>query len=108
MNLHCCCMGSNVNPPLVHVTAPTDNFPRAAGSGPVRVHRRRVPIADVTVVDGLPTTCVARTIADCHQTGTDPEQLRLAVHQARKSGALSATEVELLERLIDYPAFHDE
>ena len=93
---------SDVNPPVVHVTAPPDNFPRAAGSGPVRVHRRRLPDADVTLVDGLPTTVVARTIMDCYESGTDPAQLRLAVIQARKSGDLSAAQVDLLERLIDH------
>ena len=60
---------SNVNPSVVHLTAPPDNYPRAQGSGLVRIHRRHLPVNDVTVVDGLPVTTVARTIVDCQELG---------------------------------------
>ena len=93
---------SDVNPSVVHLTAPPDNYPRAQGSGPVRVHRRDLPTADVTMVDGLPVTTVARTIEDCHELGTDPAQLRLAIRQARQSGQLMASQAANLEKLIDH------
>ena len=83
---------SNVNPSVVHLTAPPDNYPRAQGSGLVRIHRRHLPVNDVTVVDGLPVTTVARTIVDCQELGTDPAQLRLAISNARQSGELSASQ----------------
>jgi len=92
---------SDVNPSVVHLTTPVDNFPRAQGAGPVRVHRRNLPASDVTMVDGLPVTTVARTIVDCHDLGTDPAQLRLALRQARQSGELLPARADELERLID-------
>lgn len=93
---------SDVNPSVVHLTAPPDNYPRAQGSGPVRIHRRDLPANDVTVVDGLPVTTVARTIVDCQELGTDPAQLLLAIRQARQSGELSASQAAKLELLIDH------
>jgi predicted transcriptional regulator of viral defense system len=95
---------SDVNPSVVHLTAPPDNFPRAKGGGPVRVHRRDLPAADVTMVEGLPVTTVARTIVDCYELGTDPAQLRLAIRQARQSGELRSAQAEELERLVSHKA----
>jgi predicted transcriptional regulator of viral defense system len=92
---------SDVNPSVVHLTVPPDNHPRAQGAGPVRIHRRDLPEADVTMVDGLPVTTVARTILDCHELGTDPAQLRMALRQARQSGELSPAQADSLERLFD-------
>ena len=93
---------SNVNPSVVHLTAPPDNYPRAQGSGPVRIHRRHLPVNDVTVVDGLPVTTVARTIVDCQELGTDPAQLRLAISNARQSGELSASQAAKIKMLMDH------
>ena len=56
----------------------------------------------MTMVDGLPVTTVARTIEDCHELGTDPAQLRLAIRQARQSGQLMASQAANLEKLIDH------
>jgi predicted transcriptional regulator of viral defense system len=95
---------SDVNPSVVHLTAPPDNFPRAKGGGPVRVHRRDLPAADVTMVDRLPVTTVARTIVDCYELGTDPAQLRLAIGQARQSGELRSAQAGELERLVSHQA----
>ena len=47
-------------------------------------------------------TTVARTIEDCHELGTDPAQLRLAMRQARQSGQLMASQAANLEKLIDH------
>lgn len=93
---------SDVNPSVVHLTAPPDNYPRAQGSGPVRIHRRELRASDVTMVDGLPVTTVARAIVDCQELGTDPAQLRLAIRQARQSGELSASQAEKVEALMDH------
>lgn len=38
----------------------------------------------------LPVTTVARTISDCTASGTDPQQLRLAIDQAERDGTLHA------------------
>lgn len=94
---------SDVNPSVVHLTAPPDNYPRAQGGGPVRIHRRDLPPGDITVVDGLPVTTAVRTIVDCEELGTDPAQLRLAIRQARRSGELSALQAEGLKTRMRHP-----
>lgn len=92
---------SDVNPSRVHLTVPLNNYPRAQGGGTVHVHRRQIAASDITEVDGLPVTTVDRTIADCHATGSNPAQLRLAVEQARKSGELSLQQASELDVLIN-------
>lgn len=81
---------SDVNPSVVHLTTPPDNYPRAGGGGLKRVHRRALPTDEVTTVDGLPVTTVLRTLADCHGMGTDSVQLLRAIDRARKSGRLKS------------------
>jgi len=77
-----------VNPSRIHLTVPRDNHPRAAGGEMYRTHRRELAASDITQVDLLPVTTVARTIRDCLAAGTDPYQLRLAVDQAEHDGTL--------------------
>jgi len=79
---------ADVNPSRIHLTVPRDNHPRAAGGELYRTHRRELATSDVTQVDTLPVTTVARTIRDCIATGTDPYQLRLAVDHAERDGTL--------------------
>jgi len=92
---------SDVNPSVVHLTAPVNNYPRARRSGPVRIHRRDLPDVDVTTIQGLPVTTVERTITDCHEWGTDPAQLRLAIDQGRQSGELTPAQALSLGGLIE-------
>jgi predicted transcriptional regulator of viral defense system len=77
---------SDVNPSRIHLTVPRDNYPRAAGGDLYRLHRRTLADAEVTEVDGIPTTTVERTIRDCLADGTDPHQLRLAIDRAEVEG----------------------
>jgi len=79
---------ADVNPSRIHLTVPRDNHPRAAGGELYRTHRRELAASDVTQVDTLPVTTVARTIRDCIATGTDPYQLRLAIDHAERDGTL--------------------
>jgi predicted transcriptional regulator of viral defense system len=79
---------TDVNPSRIHLTVPRDNHPRAAGGEMYRTHRRELAAADVTRVDTLPVTTIARTIRDCIATGTDPYQLRLAIDHAERDGTL--------------------
>jgi len=79
---------SDVNPSRVHLTVPRDNYPRAAGGALYRLHRRTLADAEVTEVDGIPTTTVERTIRDCLADGTDPHQLRLAIDRAEAEGSV--------------------
>ena len=79
---------SDVNPSRVHLTVPPDNHPRAGGGELYRLHRRALSEADVTERDALPVTTVARTIEDCAGSGTDPQQLRMAIDRAEADGVL--------------------
>ena len=87
---------SEVNPPRVHLTVPRDNYPRAAGGDLFRLYRRALDASDVTEVDGIPATGVARTIRDCLAGGTDPYQLRLAIDRAEAEGLLRCQVVDEL------------
>jgi predicted transcriptional regulator of viral defense system len=87
---------ADVNPPWIHLTVPRYNHPRAAGGALYRTHRRELAASDVTQVDALPVTTVARTIRDCVTSGTDPYQLRLAIDQAERHGTLRRAVAEEL------------
>lgn len=94
---------SDVNPSRVHLTVPRDNYPRAAGGELYRLHRRTIPAEDISEMDGIPTTTVARTIRDCIAGGTDPHQLRLALDRAVTEGFLHQTTAEELRAELAAP-----
>jgi predicted transcriptional regulator of viral defense system len=92
---------ADVNPSRIHLTVPRENHPRAAGGEMYRTHRRDLAPSDITQVDSLPVTTVARTIRDCMATGTDPYQLRLAIDQAERDGTLRRTVAAQLRNELD-------
>jgi predicted transcriptional regulator of viral defense system len=92
---------ADVNPPRIHLTVPRANHPRAAGGEMYRTHRRDLAPSDVTQVDSLPVTTVARTIMDCMATGTHPYQLRLAIDEAERDGTLRRTVAAQLRDELD-------
>ncbi|MBS4727523.1 type IV toxin-antitoxin system AbiEi family antitoxin domain-containing protein [Mycobacterium sp. SM1] len=94
---------ADVNPSRIHLTVPRDNHPRAAGGGLYRLHRRELKATEVTTVDGIPVTTVARTIKDCLKTGTDPYQLRAAIERAEAEGALRRGPAAELRAALDKP-----
>lgn len=94
---------SDVNPSRIHLTVPRDNHPRAAGGTLYRTHRRELADVDVTRVDGLPVTTVARTIKDCADTGSDPHQVRQAIDQAERAGTLRRAAATELRAQLDQP-----
>jgi predicted transcriptional regulator of viral defense system len=68
----------------------------------VRIHRGAVPPGDVTIVDGLPTTTVLRTIVDLIGDGHDGEHVGAVIVDAVRRGAVSLHDLEL--RLATYAA----
>jgi predicted transcriptional regulator of viral defense system len=95
---------ADVNPSRIHLTVPRENHPRAAGGETYRTHRRDLAPSDVTQVDSLPVTTVARTIRDCMTTGTDPYQLRMAIDHAESAGTLRRTVAAQLRDELDAAA----
>lgn len=92
---------SDVNPSRIQLTVPRENHPRGAGGHLYRLHRRDLPVTDVTERDDLPVTTVARTIRDCLGAGTDSEQLRRALDQATAEGLTRPRERDGLRAEID-------
>jgi len=92
---------ADVNPSRIHLTVPRDNHPRAAGGELYRLHRRDLRATDITSVDAIPVTTVARTIRDCLDTGTDPYQLRTAIERAQAEGTLRRSPAAELRAALD-------
>jgi predicted transcriptional regulator of viral defense system len=78
---------SDVIPYAIHLTGLRGIRSRKNLPG-VRVHSISRPFGprDVVVREGMNVTSVARTIADCAQMGTGPEQIEMAVVQALAEG----------------------
>lgn len=78
---------SDVIPYGVHLTIPRSRRVRKDLPG-VRVHTTTRPFGprDVVSREGVKVTSVARTIVDCAQLGTGPEQIEMAVGQAIGEG----------------------
>ena len=62
---------------------------------------RDLQATDITSVDGIPVTTVARTIKDCMKTGTDPYQLRAAIERAEADGTLRRRPAAELRAALD-------
>jgi predicted transcriptional regulator of viral defense system len=86
---------SNVIPEVVHLTVPRSKRYRSTSPG-VAIHTstRSFGAEDLTVVGGIRVTTAARSIIDSAETGTAPEQIMEAVHQALERGM--TTENQLL------------
>lgn len=78
---------SDVIPGQIHLTVPRSrrNLPDIPG---VRIHTsgRAPSAADIVERDGMRVTSAARTIVDAAESGTAPEQVEMAVHQAVDRG----------------------
>jgi len=72
--------------PRIHVTVPrlTGGAHRRAG---LVIHRCRLDPDDLDVVDGIPTTTIARALLDLAET-SGPKQLERALDEADKQGLL--------------------
>lgn len=91
---------SDVLPNAVHLLVSRDErgIRRPAG---VALHTTRAPLAasDVVIREGIRVTSPARSIVDAASTGTQPEQLELAVRQALARGIVTPNVLlELAER----------
>jgi predicted transcriptional regulator of viral defense system len=78
---------SDVIPSKIHLTLPRRYRHRTAPVG-VRFHYPREPLSDGEVrrVHGLPATSPEKTILDALETGTQLEQIEMAVRQAIERG----------------------
>lgn len=78
---------SDVIPNAVHLSLPRSERGQRRRAG-VRLHTLNRPPkkSEIREIAGLPVTSPERTIVDALETGTQPEQVELAVHQALERG----------------------
>lgn len=90
---------SDVLPRSVHVTVPPGSGlkPRPGYT----IHRSVVSPSERVLRDGVWVTSLARTLADCAKSGTDPKQLVAALSEGRERALLTPDDVTRLQRL--YP-----
>jgi predicted transcriptional regulator of viral defense system len=90
---------SDVVPDTIHLSLPRARRFHTSGPG-VTVHTVSQPLGRDEVIrrDGLPLTSAARTIVDVARTGTAPEQVIAAVHQAIKRGLATRDGLEMAAR----------
>ncbi|MHB9150944.1 MAG: type IV toxin-antitoxin system AbiEi family antitoxin domain-containing protein [Thermoleophilia bacterium] len=86
---------ADVAPSDVHITLPRSFRHRRPPFG-VRYHFPRVGLAvdEVQMAQGMRATSVERTLADVAEGTTQPEQVRLAIHQALERSVTTAPRLE--------------
>lgn len=89
---------SDVSPARVHVTLPTTVRIRREVPKGLAVHYADLAPAEVERVEGVPVTTPARSIRDAHAGHLGNDLARQAIADGRRSGALSMTEADRLER----------
>jgi predicted transcriptional regulator of viral defense system len=78
---------SDVIPDAVHLSLPRSERGQRRRSG-VRLHTLNRPPekSEIREIAGLPVTSPERTIVDALETGAQPEQIEMAIHQALDRG----------------------
>lgn len=78
---------SDVIPNAIHFIVPRSERGQRRREG-VRLHTSKQPpeSREISHIAGLPATSPERTILDCLETGTQPDQIELAVRQAVERG----------------------
>jgi len=87
---------SDANPESVHLTVPGATRLRRESPGAVHVHQADLAPDEVTVVEGLPVTTVARTVIDLLHAGSRIDIVKQAITGARKEGLVSSAEAQRL------------
>jgi predicted transcriptional regulator of viral defense system len=83
---------SDVIPAAVHLTVPRSERGTRRRAG-VRLHTSEDPPTgkELSMVGGLPVTGVERSILDSFESGAQPEQIELAIHQALERGLTTSS-----------------
>lgn len=91
---------SDANPAAIHLTVPKAARLRRESPKAVVVHRVELLDEEVTVIEGLPVTSVARTVADLLDAGGRLDLVGQAISDARREGYISAAEAQRLRRAV--------
>lgn len=87
---------SDVNPGVVHIALPVGYRLRRPTRPGVVLHFEDIQEHERTAIDGVPATTVARAIRDCAYANLGPALLRQALDDGRRTGWLTAHEMEAL------------
>ena len=91
---------SDANPAAIHLTIPKSARLRRETAKSVVVHRDELADDEVTVMEGLPVTSIARTISDLLRTGGRLDLIGQAITDARREGFIPANEAQRLRRVL--------
>ena len=91
---------SDANPAAIHLTVPRNARLRRAAPDSVLIHRANLESEDITMVESLPVTTIARTVADLLAAGSRIEIVTQAISGARREGFISSAEAQRLRRSV--------
>lgn len=91
---------TDIRPSSIDVTVPASYRIRRTGLDGIVMWPGNVGSDDVTVVDGIRTTTVRRTIQDCHVVGVERRTLRLVAGDAFERGLLDRRDWAVIEKLL--------
>jgi predicted transcriptional regulator of viral defense system len=89
---------SDASPVSIHLTVPASTRLRRQKPKSIKVHRADLAPDDVAVVEGLPVTTIARTVADIVKSGGRIDLAKQAIADARREGWIPAREAQRLRR----------
>jgi len=82
---------ADVIPDIVHVSVPrSQRGQRLRGGVQLHTLARELSVEEIREVSGVNVTSPERTIVDCIDAGTQPEQVELAIRQALQRGLTTA------------------
>lgn len=91
---------SDVSPARVHIILPRDFRVRRMIPAYLSIHNAELTEDEIASEEGIPTTTVRRTIADCFRAHLGPALLRQAIEDGERLGYPRSEEARELERLV--------
>lgn len=91
---------SDANPSAIHVTVPRLARLRRESPKSVVIHHDDLSSQEITVIEGLPVTSIARTITDLLHSGGRLDLISQAITDARREGYISAAETQRIRRAL--------
>jgi predicted transcriptional regulator of viral defense system len=87
---------SDANPAAIHLTVPSATRLRRQAPKALTVHRADLAPDEISIVEGLPLTTIARTVTDLLEAGGRVDLVKQAIVDARREGFISSAEAQRL------------
>ena len=91
---------SDANPAVIHLTVPRTARLRRAAPDSILIHSASLESTDIDMVEGLPVTTIARTVADLLASGGRIELAKQAISGAKREGFIASAEAQRLRRSV--------